>query len=332
MASIRLQLLPALISAKAKGHNAPVLSLHSNHPEDFELINKTDVCLIGKMSANSPVLAESMIMANSAAIFGMKANGCKIIIQYSDHILEQGDRLARFYTNIFKFADLIIYPSKALQNLALPFHTNKCKAMIIEDPWQINNEHPFQALAEKDFCRLIWFGSNKNIHYLLPILHKMFHEADPKFQYELTILGQPFAHKLFNRFQEKIPKIYPNWQVRLVPWNNAGQPSQLEQELSRAHISLIPSNPQDPLKAGVGHNRVVDSIRGGCIPLASPMESYLELKDICITGANFTKMLNYCTKNYSKLTKQIEAKRSLILERFSPDANFAAWSKLWDSI
>ena len=37
-----------------------------------------------------------------------------------------------------------------------------------------------------------------------------------------------------------------------------------------------PIKPNDALKVGVSHNRLVDSVRSGCVPVASEMPSYLE--------------------------------------------------------
>ena len=44
-----------------------------------------------------------------------------------------------------------------------------------------------------------------------------------------------------------------------------------------------------PLKAGVSHNRLVDSIHGGWVTIPSPIKSYLELSDLALLADNFGK-------------------------------------------
>ena len=76
---------------------------------------------------------------------------------------------------------------------------------------------------------------------------------------------------------------------------------QLEREIARAQISILPSDARDPLKFGVSHNRLVDSIRGGCVTIASPMGSYLELEELALLGNNFGELLNNAVENYRKI-------------------------------
>ena len=70
------------------------------------------------------------------------------------------------------------------------------------------------------------------------------------------------------------------WSLELLAWDNHNQPEQLENVLGSAHFAWLPSDPTDALKAGVSHNRLVDSVLSGCIPVASEMKSYLELSKI----------------------------------------------------
>mgnify|MGYP007000091205 len=64
--------------------------------------------------------------------------------------------------------------------------------------------------------------------------------------FELTILGTPFSHEQVKKRIKMLQSHTSNWKLRLVPWLVKLQPKQLEFELDRAHISLIPSDPKDP--------------------------------------------------------------------------------------
>ena len=116
---------------------------------------------------------------------------------------------------------------------------------------------------------------------------------------------------------------------RLVPWQIKYQPIQLENEIKKAHIAIIPSDPSDPLKAGVSHNRIVDACRGGCIAIANPMQSYKDLSDITLLGNNMTALLNEATHNYPKYCKNLTNKREELLKKFDPKVNQLSWLNFW---
>ena len=152
------------------------------------------------------------------------------------------------------------------------------------DPWQLEKFHPPRALNPEKRCRLIWFGNTKNIRYLLNVINSIMGQSPKHINFLLTVLGRREALDMTFIHLKKIQANYPNWRLRLIKWNDREPIRQLEKELSKSHISIIPSDPYDPLKCGVSHNRLVDSIRGGCISIASPMDSYKELSDLAILG------------------------------------------------
>ena len=83
----------------------------------------------------------------------------------------------------------------------------------------------------------------------------------------------------------------------------------------------------DTLKNGVSHNRLTDSIQLGCIALASPMDSYIELSKVCLIGKDFSKLLNKAILENGRLCSKYEALRPEILERFSPKKNLLLWEE-----
>lgn len=98
-------------------------------------------------------------------------------------------------------------------------------------------------------------------------------------------------------------------------------------EISQAHVTLIPSDPRDSLKQGVSHNRLVDSFRGGCIPIASPMASYVELSSIALLADDFVPILNGIEANYNRIIAKHDAQRDQLLARFSPQTNQRKWEE-----
>ena len=330
MASGRLQFSPAIQSAKRNNAVVEIFSLHSNNPSDFQNLKKSDICLVGKMAANTEALVHSMILANLAAVSRLKNSGSTIALQYCDNYLDSKGPLKDFYEDLFKMSDIIIFPSNSLLNISKKHINDHHRVHIIKDPWQVRQWNDFNSLKPErsQTIRLIWFGSNKNIPYLINAIPQLVSESDSSLNYELTILGLEFGLSKFKKFFPGFPQ-KSNWTFRLVPWSNNNQPEQLESEIERAHISIIPSDPSDPLKIGVSHNRLVDSIRGGCITIASPMGSYLELEELALLGDNFGELLNNAVKNYEKIVTKIRSFRIKALQEFSPEINEKHWDKFW---
>ena len=332
MASARIQVIPALTSAKTLGIQSKVISLDSASPEDFFELGDAEYCLLGKMSANTIEKAQQMIVANLAAVFRLKNKGCKIISLYCDNLFYPKNIISDFYYDVFTISDHIVFPSEALKEITLQYVKPNTKTHIIHDPWQLSKKHSPRKLAKEQVVKLIWFGSNKNIDYLLHALPDLFANCNSSRTYELTILATEFS---FNKLHESLKKLnpnYKNWYLRLVEWNIKDQPRQLEAEITRSHISFIPSDPRDPLKAGVSHNRLVDSLRGGCITVASPLKSYEELSELCLLGNNFPSLINKAIQDYENYCSRLTLRSENLLIKFSPDSNSKAWLNFWNNL
>ena len=333
MASARLQLLPAIRASRKLGINVQMISLHSKKPKDFFHIKPSKACIVGKMSANETSSIQEMVVANLAAITRLKNNNSKIIVQSCDNHFATNDIISEFYKDIYLLADHIIFPSSQLLYLCRQYaKVDATQLHVVSDPWQIRKAYPVKELLDSEAIKIIWFGSNKNIVYLCQILPSLLQSMPKDYKYEITILGQKRAHDHILHLYSQIKDRFPNWVFRHVLCDYRKHPSQLEEELSRAHISLIPSDPKDPLKSGVSHNRLVDSLRAGCITIASPMESYKELSKIAILGSNFADLLWYAISNYKNCTKLLIKHRETSLNQFSPEINEKNWEILMKKI
>ena len=342
VASLRLQVAPAISAATKIGISQSVLSLHSNQPENIFEISKATFCLVAKMSSNNLPNIQSMIVANLAAIFYAKNRGAKIILLYSDNWIHSSKitgndyidscrSLTRgFYTDLLSISDYVVYPTQALLRMTANNVSKQAQCMVIEDPWQLNNWHESRHLPVEpdDPIKLIWFGSNLNIKYLILHLPSILSVKAKAHKLELTILSARMALDECQSFFLKYKNLFAGWTLRLVLWDASNQPGQLEDELSRAHICLIPSDPDDPSKAGVSPNRLVDAIKGGCISIASPMESYRELRNLSLQGGNFRDLLLEALRRYKEIASNLQQHREIALEKYNPKYNQKSWWKL----
>ena len=328
LATDRLQTLPLMRCLKANDYDTQVLSYNILYTfEEIKKIKDPDICFIGKMRHDSKKEdGDRFCQFHLATILNLKRKGAKIACIYSDNVCEYNDQGGEMYKNILYLSDLIITPSKKLRLHASNNTQAHTEFIIIPDP-EILDKKPFKRFLPGEPLKLIWFGHNKNMQYLQRELPSIIENSDKSTSYVLTILGSIHALNSFKQHTlNKLPKA-SNWTLRLTPWDVNRQPRQLSEELADSHISLIPSDPDDPLKNGVSHNRLTDSIQSGCIAIASPMDSYKELSEACLLGKNFPKLLQESIDNNKALCEKYEKSRQRLFEKFDPRNNLELWQK-----
>ncbi|EAU71057.1 hypothetical protein BL107_05989 [Synechococcus sp. BL107] len=326
VASDRLQIRPLVKALTHLNYRTQVVSLNKNFElSELEGINNADICIISKMRSHTKKNANKFAQFHAFCALTLKRRGSKLMLIYSDHVASSNSPDGELYKNLIYLSDHIVTPSKKLKTLAHGATSNKPSISIIEDPCLLAKKE-FQTFKSDEKVKIIWFGNFKNLEYLLNIADSLLNVSIRSILFELTILtsdiGIKKAGEIFRHLN--IPK---NWTVRLVLWNIHDQPQQLEKELLRANISLLPSDPSDPTKAGVSHNRLVDSIQSGCIALASPIESYQELSKVCLIGNNFPAMLTYAINNNARLCSKYSKLRPEALERFDANLNILKWEE-----
>lgn len=325
IASLRLQAKPLIKALIKASYRYKVISLNSENPETLDLVGKPDIAIVSKLST-APENQWNMTMSNLAALARLKSYKVPIATIYSDNrAIEKKYPSGEFHRNLLWHSDLIICPSNKLSHAAR-LHAHNSKIITIEDPWQIRSEIAFRPIKHQNKIKIIWFGQAANFKYFINIFPEIIAIKSKEVEIELTVLTEYRALAKLNQYK---PQILPkNWRLRAVEWNALNQPKQLEDELANAHISLIPSDPNDSRKNGVSHNRVIDSLRAGCIPIASPMDSYKELAECVVLSENFQESLVSVINNYESIRSKIANSRSSITENFSPSEN----SKKWDQV
>ena len=332
LASTRLQLYPLYEALNKMNIKCKRFSLHSEHLNTEIFKEKSFLTIVGKLSANSNHLISSMAMANLAAVCRQKR--CKSVqaLIYSDNHIIKKTRIGELYRDLIYYSDLIICPTQALKESLKNHSLGQGKNIyVVEDPWQVE-EHSYHKSSSSNCLNLLWFGSGLNAQYLINILPQIYHSDSQNKQLRLTILSSLEAIEFIKNKVKSLNLSAKKIKFTYLKWKNNNQPNQLQEELHRAEIVLIPSDPNDPAKLGVSHNRLVDSIRAGCIPIASPMQSYKELSSLAIIGNNFSSMMSYVAKNQYLLRRQYNANRCNIIERFSPTANKLHWQSIVQSI
>ena len=332
VSSNRLQLLPAINSARINGARINYYNLGESDSDKIINYINSEVCIVGKISSNNQQQIKKYMHANIAGLMRHKAYGGKVIVLNSDNMFSAKDDLSDFYLDLFWLADKIIFPTKSLCKSIINKFPKELSVGIIYDPWQIETLHPRKYLDHCDTVSLIWFGSNKNISYLLNNLPKIIKNSPSHRQYSLTLLAHPWALRKSSEYIKKLSGNLANWQFVLKPWNTKNQPGQLENALKNAHISLLPTNHLSEKVMNVSHNRMVDSLRGGCLPIASPIESYLEFSKCALVGENISDLFNHAVLNYNRLSTKHSSWVEILTQKFDPTTNQRKWGEIWRSL
>ena len=329
LASNRIQLEPAKRAVIELGFEPKLLNLRAEKPNCLQLLGEPSCCIVGKLSHPNETFAQNILLANLAATSILQSRSIPILVNYSDNLASPSNSaIASLYRSLLWNADAVIYPCQAMQQLGKPWlnPSNPAQEWIIEDPWQVE-EQPYRLLKPDEPCRIIWFGHSSNLQYLLRELPKLLAACNAHSNFELTILSDSGTQTTVQKQIQKLP-CQTQWTLRCIPWDNKSQPSQLAQELSRAHIAIIPSDTQDRRKLAASHNRAVDAIQAGCMVIASPIPSYKELQKLLLLSDDFANAINSGIQQYSRLATKWEANRSNMLKRFSPISNTRKWKEV----
>ena len=324
LASDRLQIKPLIQALNNLNYNISAASLNTTFQvTDLKKLRNFDLCIAGKIRYHESMDANQFTQFHSCCALDLKRKGAKLITIYSDHVAQAETIDSELYKNLLFLSDHIVTPSEKLKHLACNTIAGLSPTSIIEDPCLLPRQE-FNQLNTGEIIRLLWFGNVPNLKYLFREIQNLFLKSDRSKRYELTILTLEVG---LRNVQHKYTSdlIRSNWSLRLMSWDIENQPTQLKAELSRAHITLLPSDPLDPQKNGVSHNRLIDSIQSGCIAIASPVDSYIELASVSLIGDNFPKLLNFAVANYPRLCNKYSKLRDAALQRFKPELNIKKW-------
>ena len=325
LASCRLQQFPALRAAHDLGFQTEIFSLHSDCPEYLDEIGHPSICLVGKLSAPSEALVQSMALATLACATRLKRRGVPILIVYSDHhLIHPATSIRELHKDIFYLADGVVFTTESMRQLAAKSTKLPPKTYIIEDALQFQEPSPYITKTNEEEFKLLWFGQGANLKYLLEILPKL-KKNIPTCGATLTILTSKQSLKKHQKFIHEHSN--PSLTLKTIDWDNAKQPNQLKEEIINAHIVLLPSDKNDPFKIGVSHNRIIDSIQGGCIPIATPMESYKDLAKLAVLSEQIPEDLGKLFAQYNRLIDKYKLTREDYLSRFSAKANQEKWKR-----
>ena len=325
MASMRLQTLPMIRAARRLDLNPKILSLDIDKPSLISTIGQPNLCVISKINHFDNNRMDGFAMATLAAVARLKSRRVPVAIMYCDHLSPLKDSRGALYRDLLHLADHCLVPCLALAQRASQYVDDMTPVTVIEDPWQVRLQ-PYLDLIPGAPLRLAWFGNNQNIYFFCAQLVDLMRTVTAVPAVHLIVLATPIAlEEMKAAFQEALPFAVRSWTLEVHPWDDKSHPNQLEDVLGSSHMVWLPSDPDNYLKAGVSHNRLVDSVRSGCVPVASAMQSYAELRRVAVLGPNHGDLINLVIAQYDRLIAKHDAYRCDLLARFSPSLNDVKW-------
>ena len=335
-ASFRLQAIPLLDTAAED--NIDLKIYNPSNPRILESdIYSAQSLIIGKLLTHPlDMQGEQLTTTILQLLKTTKKLGKKICVVYSDNYLAKDNYKSDLYQQILRYSSEIIAPTKYLYKVTKTYNEN-ANCRIIPDPCLLK---PTDIKRSSDtLCRLIWFGQGENTKYLLESLETLLTNCAASKKYELTILTRKaYQENIINQKikeistrlkHKKLPSI---WSFRLISWDDTNQPTQLQDELERAHISFIPSDINSPWKKGSSSNRLVDSLQAGCLCITSPLGSYQDLCSISLQGQNFPELIDQAWTNFEELSLNINDRKSEALQHYSEENTHRRWRKAINSL
>ena len=329
-ASLRLQELPFAKAAISLQRACLIINLSGEGELKLDPPMGSHL-MIGKVRSDqkhSSIISLEEKIDSTLASF--KGRGTISVI-FSDNHFGGLKYRSKLYKRILNNADRVVSPNSFLLKLANIYSPNSDK-YLIPDVCQISKK-TFQPICGKVF-KIIWFGQGRNVAFLLQSISNLIMVDTPGMTFELSILTNEFYFEkiklalwsIFNKSNRK--HIVSRWEFRLVPWNMSRQPHQLEEELHRADISFIPSDPDDDVKKYVSTNRLVDSLRSGCVCISAELPSYAEFADVSFQGSDYASNLKSVVKDYPEICDEFNSRLSNRLNNYSESSILKMWQQL----
>lgn len=251
LASIRLR---SALAAKSMSDAGWVTSVGER------VAGNPDVLLVGKIGSNDIVRRTSEWLEK---LLSVKHSGGKVILDYTDNHLGFDSQMRPFYQEAIALADHLVAPGAFLsEQLGIRVST---PVTLIPDPIEV------PILSTKDGSkqsvpRALWFGHRTNVSYLVEFIENKLHLTDTL---ELIVLSDEIALEALR--QHKF-KTRASITLKLASWS-------VENLIKAAKISdmcIVPSNLNDPRKAGASSNRLITSLSLGLPTAVNMLPSYAD--------------------------------------------------------
>lgn len=254
LASVRLRTAVSYKASQSNGFDCKVTDGHEP--------SKPKALIVGKIDAISdPGRAQRWLNH----IARCKANGSRIIIDYTDHHLAHTSVASSFYSQALKLADLTICSSQKLKKHLSPVVIGNID--VIEDPVEVPFFDP--KPSTKSEKTILWFGHASNLEPLIQCLRENFDQQDHA---RLIIITNAYPFPDAYSRALDVPQL-ENIEINVIPWSV----DSLVQASRISDLCIIPADIENSRKNGASSNRLITALALGLPTLATPIDSYQPL-------------------------------------------------------
>ena len=276
------------------------------------IMEDINILVIGKISSAEINLRENRWLKQ---IIRAKERNTRIILDYTDNHYNVFSPMTSFYKRALPMIDAAVTSSNyLLKQLESVF---KGPINVIPDAVEIKTlSHNTKTSSAKD---ILWFGHSSNINYLIGFLKSF---LAPESILNLHILTNEMGIEKINRENIQIKNLILN--------TNLWSLKKLIALSSISDICIIPSDINDPKKAGVSSNRLITALALGLPVAADKLDSYMEFETY-FTDIRTDKFFNLL-KNPSISRSRVQDAQINIVPKFSPENISNMWFNFFDSI
>lgn len=212
-------------------------------------------------------------------------------------------------------------PCEALRQAMLP--RARRDVVVIEDPYESEAASPVRV-APSTPLRLCWFGNlgPPNLAQVARDLGALAATA-ADLDAVLEIVAGEASATLVDVVVRAVGEASSRWTVSFTPWSLTAT----ESAIWRSDFVLLPQEHSSAWGRVKSHNRLVETIRGGRLAIASPIPSYLELADYAWVGDSLADGLSWALTHPSEAALRVQAGQAHVETRFAPRVIGEKWSR-----
>ena len=195
---------------------------------------------------------------------------------------------------------------------------------VIEDPYESPAARPVHEIGAADL-RLCWFGNLAPA--TLPPLEKalravLLHFTDRAIRLELVAGSN--QHGIVGAMANNLLALHRNFRLEFNAWSTESAAAAIE----RAEFVLLPQDAGSRWGQVKSHNRLVESLRGGRLAVASPIPSYVELQDYACVGDDPVASIEWALAHPAEAAQRVRRGQAYVAERFSPERIGERWRQV----
>jgi hypothetical protein len=228
--------------------------------------------------------------------------------------------LAEYQRRLAELCTLIV-PCRALRDAVAPLARRGVE--VVEDPYETAAAQPVRTRSNGTLA-LCWFGNlgTPNAQGLRQALIALARDAG-EIRCRLELVAGEQAREMGMEIAAAVETERPTWSVGYTAWS----PAAVAVAIARSDFVVLPQAHETPWGRVKSHNRLVETIRGGRLAIASPIPSYVELADYAWVGEPLAPGLRWALEHPEDVTMRVVSGQAYVAERFSPEAIGREWAR-----